>query len=151
MKHSEHCNLCNNEITIFEKGIICGVTKKKPNFEKYCSNFKINENIEGKLENANLKLKKIQRKKHLNYLAYILLICFGFILIIKSGTIAEFNNNETYFLVHKVGIIAIGITILINTIQRLSIFRKKMKSAKLEKGKIDSILNTYGINCKNGI
>ena len=30
MKFSEHCNLCENEITDFEKGLICGLTNLKP-------------------------------------------------------------------------------------------------------------------------
>jgi hypothetical protein len=149
MNYSKHCTLCENEITTFERGIICGITKKKPKFEKSCLNIKMNEKFKEKSENVNLKLIELQKKKNWNYLTFFLLICFGFLLIFKSGTIAEWNKNETYFLAHKVGIIAVGITILMNTIKNLTKYREKLKSAKLEKNEIDSVSKVYGISLKN--
>ncbi|WP_275316902.1 hypothetical protein [Tenacibaculum bernardetii] len=146
MKHSKHCNLCDNEIATFEKGIICGISKKKPEFEKYCSDIKLNKKFNERLENVNFKLLELKRKKKWNYLSFFLLIGFSFLLIFKSGTIAELNKNETYFLVHKVGIIAVGITILMNTIRNLTKYKEKLKSVKLEKNEINSVSKIYGIN-----
>ena len=146
MKHSKHCNLCDNEIATFEKGIICGISKKKPEFEKYCSDIKLNEKFNERMENINFRLLELNRRKKWNYLSFFLLIGFGFLLIIKSGTIAEWNKNETYFLVHKVGIIAVGITILMNTIRNLTKYKGKLKSVKIEKKEINSISKIYGIN-----
>ena len=146
MKHSKHCNLCDNEIATFEKGIICGISKKKPEFEKYCSDIKLNEKFNEKLKNVNFKLLELKRKKKWNYLSFSLFFGFGFLLIFKSGTIAEWNKNETYFLVHKVGIIAVGITILMNTIRNFTKYKGELKSVKLEKKEINSISKIYGIN-----
>ena len=151
MNYSKHCNLCDNEIASFEKGIICGITKKKPDFDKSCSNIELNEKFKEKIESADLKYIELRKRKKSNYLTFFLLICFGFLLITKSGTIAEWNKNETYFLVHKVGVIAIGITILISVIRKLSVYREKLKNAELEKEKIDLISKIYGINKKRNI
>ncbi len=148
MNYSKHCNLCDNEIASFEKGIICGITKKKPDFDKSCSNIELNEKFKEKLENVDLKFKELRKRKKSNYLTFFLLISFGFLLIIKSGTLAGLNKSETYFLVYKVGIIAVGITILMNAIKKLSAFIRRLKSTEFEKGKIDSVSKIYEINYK---
>ena len=148
MNHSRHCNFCDHEIKSLEKGIICGITKKKPNFGKSCPRIKLNEKFKEEIESVNLKFNELQGNKKSSYLTFILLIGFGFLLIYKSGTIAEFFNNTTYFLAYKVGTIALGIKILMDIIKNLTKYREELKSAKLQKNKIDSVSKIYGINFK---
>ncbi len=52
MNFSKHCDLCENEMTSFEKGLTCKLTKKKPEFENTCSEIKLDEKFLEKLEIA---------------------------------------------------------------------------------------------------
>lgn len=145
MNFSKHCALCENEITSFENGLTCKLTKKKPNFENTCAKIKLDKKFQEKLEIANLELEILRRnKKSIDWTFYSTIIG-GFLLIIGGYFFSEWTIHSIFLWDVKIGIILAGFTFLGIAYSRLHGFRKKEKKTKLDKTKIDEILNKYGI------
>ena len=145
MIQAKHCDLCENEMVSLEKGLTCKLTKRKPDFKNTCSQIKLDKKFQEKLEISNLELERIQRNKKSIHLTFYFLITIGFLLIIGGDSLAKWTIYYVYVWKVKIGIIAVGITFFGIAYSKLNGFRRKDKKAKLDKNKIDKILNKYGI------
>ena len=148
MIQSRHCSLCDNEIRSLEKGVTCKLTNKKPDFKKACSDIVLHDKFLSKLEDANLELEKIRSVSNRAHWTLYVLIILGILLIIGNKTLTDVVQDLNYYWVYRVGIIAIGITILTNAFNGVIKFKNNLKNKVLEKNKIDSVLKIYGISYK---
>lgn len=149
MIHSRHCTLCENEVKSLEHGVICNLTGNKPNFQDICPDIKLENRFKAKLEDANLELEKLNRDKKRVYLRFFALSVIGFIFIVGNKLFAELMFNEIYYWVHRVGAVALGITVLMIAYQGLNKFRSKLKTAEFNKVKIDTVVSKYGISYRS--
>lgn len=131
MELTRHCSLCENEITSLKKGVTCGLTKKKPDFIKNCKEIKLNEKFQQKLVTTILELERICKFKKNQYLIFFILLVVGILIIMVNKVYAEFFPNSPYYWVRRVGVIAVGITVLMGAFFRLRVFKNKLKTAKL--------------------
>ncbi len=145
MNFSKHCDLCENEITSFENGLTCNLTKKKPDFKSTCAEIKLDKKFQEKLEIANLELEIIRRKEKSTHWTFYSTIIIGFILILGGYFFSEWTIHSFFLWSVKIGVIGAGFTFLGIAYSRLNGFRRNDKKAKLGKIRIDEIINKYGI------
>ena len=145
MNFSKHCGLCENEMTSLEKGLTCKLTNRKPEFKNTCSDIKWNKNIQEKLEIANLELEIIRRNEKSTHWTFYSTIIIGFLLIICGFFFSSWTIRSIFLWYVKIAIIGAGFTFLGIAYSKLNGFRRKYKNAKLDKIRIDEILNKYGI------
>lgn len=131
-------------------GTTCGLTDKKPSFNKTCIHIALNHKFESKLESINVELYLLKKQKvevYLNSLAYIALgICIVVIGLyfgdfIYSGQIlrGKFSAMAPIIIIGSaVGPIFLGINKLSRYLQSYSV-------AKSKKANLDEVLNTYRI------
>ncbi|EDM43627.1 hypothetical protein SCB49_08553 [unidentified eubacterium SCB49] len=128
-----------------DKGLICKLTHRNPNFKNTCAFIKKDKKFLKKLEMTNLNLEIIQRNKNTTHLSFYLLIFIGFSLIFTGLTFSEWSIQSRFLWGVKIGIIGAGITFLVTAYAKLNTFRKKFKKAKLDKIMIDDSLKKYNI------
>ena len=148
MELTRHCALCENEITSLKKGVTCKLTKKKPDFNKSCRDFKLNEKFEQELLTILLELERIIKFRKREYLIFCVLLVIGILAIMGSKVFAELHSNSPYYWLNRFIPIAVGITIIMGALFNLSSFRNKKKIALTKKNKIDSVLEKYRISYK---
>jgi hypothetical protein len=151
MNFSKHCDLCENQITNFEKGLTCKLTNKRPEFRNTCSKIKLNEKFQEKIEILNIELEKVRREKGRIHSIFYLIFSIGFILII--GGIFFFMNNSKglYVLDTSLAIISIGTIFLGEALDKLYKFKKKENNAEFEKYELDEFLEKYEIEYETKI
>jgi len=157
IKKTEHCLLCQNQQHNFENGVYCGLTDKKPDFEKTCNLIKFGKILEENILEKNVELRLVQKTKvdtigHLVIFMSIglcvvffgsyLLDIFGIKLLThRSGISAE-------ALMPMVFIVLIGIGLIIFAVAPLNLYRRNLKIAKSKKEKLDTVLDEYNLTYK---
>ena len=63
MSFSKHCNLCEYERTSLEKGLICKLTNRNPDFKNTCPSIKLDKLFQEKLEMSNLELELLRKTR----------------------------------------------------------------------------------------
>ena len=147
MNFKEHCRLCKNQKTSLQDGIICGLTKKKPAFEKTCSNIKLSNKLEKDLGLVHIEIEKLKKKKILTWtssLVYLMSGCF-IILMARNLFFSDFVNSWYIKLTSSLLVAVIGFSLFNMAYGKLRLFTKKIKIAKSEKERINTVLDKYQI------
>ena len=148
MHFSEHCKLCKHEKADLNKGILCGLTNKKPSFYKTCTSLIFDQKLVQKLFEVTEELQNLKEKKLNIYGNFVFYNCIG-ILLITSGIIfrqyliqMEYNWTDEYYYFPFIPIsfgcssIGLGLTKLIN-------YYKNLKYLKEHKQYLDKFLRLY--------
>ena len=137
MNFSQHCDLCENQITSLEKGLTCKLTNRKPDFNETCSKITLDKKFQEKLEMANVEVEILRGNKKSTHLTFYATIIIGFSLIL-GGYFFFFLYIHSIFLWYvKIGIIGAGFTFLGIAYSKLNKYRREDKKAELKKTKID--------------
>ncbi|WP_055437372.1 hypothetical protein [Lacinutrix algicola] len=145
MSFSKHCDLCENEITSFEKGLTCKLTNRKPDFKNTCSDITLDEKFLEKLERTNLELEMLLRNKKSIHLSFYFLITIGLLLIVGGYSFASWTIHSVFVWEIKITIIYLGITSLIIAFYKLTKFKKYMRHLAHAKNEKDELLEKYKI------
>lgn len=148
MSFSNHCDLCENEITDLKKGLTCKLTDKYPDLKNICSKIKFDEKFQSKIEIVNLELERIRRDKKSVYVSFYFLIIIGFIIIIGGNYFIKSTFKSVYTFKISFGIISVGITFLGVAYTKLNAYKKKFRNAKFDKTSFDEFLEKYKIRYK---
>ena len=147
----EHCELCDHQKASLKAGTTCGLTAKKPDFNKTCSNITLSEKFERKLKKINIELYKVkkEKKKTYIYISVFTAIALGFFIygyLLKKYVLTDlFLKYDRFILDPSFEIIGIGFLPLLIAFRILKRFKRKIEIAKSRKDEIDQILNEYGI------
>lgn len=148
MKFSEHCNLCDNPRTDLQDGIICGLTDKKPSFNKTCSKILFNKKFENKIGLVHIKIEQLKKKKVSIYIYFFLCMAIGCILIISQRNLLDgfdFTYSKYVKLARSLLVVFLGLVLSGFAYRKLNHYRGKSKIVKDEKDRIDAILDKYQI------
>ena len=152
MKLKRHCDLCDHQKLSLEKGITCGVTNKKPSFNKTCTKIDFGNNLLDLLEDILIEyedLKLIKKKVCKNY---FLKLFFGVIVILFGFLFWKFFVLENYrdsldstsrIITIPIAILSIGFIIIKIAINKLNKFKRHLFNTKNSKLEIDEVLNLY--------
>ena len=147
----KHCELCDHQKTSLKEGANCGLTAKKPDFNKICPNIVLSEKFERKLKEVNIELYKVKKEKNKTYLyiSVFTVIALGFFMygyLIRKYVLTDlFLNYKGFILDPSFEIMGIGLLPLFIAYRILKKFKQKIEFAKSRKDKIDQVLNEYGI------
>lgn len=150
---THHCQLCENKTHDLSRGIVCGLTQRKPDFITRCNTICFGETLKQQLISVNKNYQAIEKRRILTWVV---------IWVFFLGAIAAFYFSSwlfTYFenkmfqnqeqAAHAVIVpyffIAIGIALFLLATAYFNRFRLDYNSAKIQKQRIDSVLKTYGV------
>ncbi|MET2984192.1 hypothetical protein [Aureibaculum conchae] len=154
IKKTEHCLLCENQKHNFENGVYCGLTDKKPDFEKTCNLIKFGNALEDSILEKNVELRLVERTKvdTIGHLVIFLLIglCvvfFGSYLLDIFGIklLTHRGGVRAEALMPMVFIVLIGIGLIVFAVAPVNLYRRNLKVAKTNKEKLDKILDEYNL------
>ena len=155
-----HCDLCDHQKLSLEKGDLCGLTNKKPNFNRTCTKIDFGNNLLDLLEGILIDLEDLKISKKKVYKSFIsgiimgvvLLICgyFLFIFFLNFGFTVSEINFDIGSLKSIAGLIAIPSLVLIpayyfvkKAIDSLNNHRNDFIFTENNKNEIDEILHLY--------
>ena len=151
MKLKRHCDLCQHQKLSLEKGNICGVTNKKPDFNRTCVKISFDKKLKTILEDIIIELEELKQSKNKAYINYFFSLVFGTIIIV-SGYFVWKYFIENYNLNSRAGsefiallflFIGIGFYIIKNAINKLNKFKNKLINIENDKIDVDETLRLY--------
>jgi len=145
MDLARHCNLCDNQKTSLKLGTTCGLTDRKPEFNKTCSKIELNEKFENKLKSVNIEYKNIKRKKLLTYTYFGVFLAIGIAVIIGGYLLGKYAFDSRVISTVPLIIMAVGLAPLGMAFGTLNKHRQEIEVAKNKKDKVDEVLNEYRI------
>lgn len=142
---SQHCALCTHEHKDLNKGLICGVTRKKPDFNNCCLNIDLSEKFRSLLELLILDFEILKQSRSKIHTRFYISIGIGFILIAFGHFFMEWAFFSMYAYWFKLSCIFAGISFISVAYAKLNAFRSNIKALTLKKKSIDDTLGNYHI------
>jgi hypothetical protein len=148
MKKKSHCDLCDHQILSLDKGSICGVTNKKPDFNRTCVRIGFDEKLKDilaelhiNIEIGNKDQKKVARGLILNLISGSLIVVGGYLLW-------QYILNEGYIAYLPAVIIAIGFYLISKPFTQIKTIRDEISRSKYEIEEIKEVLKLYQVSYK---
>lgn len=155
-----HCDLCDHQKLSLKEGSLCGLTNKKPNFNKTCVKINFNSSLLNRLEDTfieyeDLKLTKNKVYKNLIYgsIIGIFLLMFGYFVFnfflnneyrISNNTFDYMSYKSTLNLITMPSIILIsGYYFIKSPVLKLRNYKKELTKTEKNISEIESVLNLY--------
>jgi hypothetical protein len=145
MDLTRHCELCDNQKTDLKIGTTCGLTDRKPDFNKTCPKLKLTDKFENKLKSVNIEYQNIKRKKSLTYLFFVVFITIGISVIVGGYLLGKYALDSGVISTVPLIIMGVGLGPLGMAFGTLNKFRQDIEIAKMRKDKIDEVLREYRI------
>jgi hypothetical protein len=145
MDLTRHCELCDNQITDLKIGTTCGLTDRKPDFNKTCSKIKLTDKFENKLKSVNIEYQNIKRKKVLTYSYFGVFLTIGIAVIVGGYLLGKYALDSGVISTVPLIIMGVGLGPLGMAFGTLNRYRQDIEIAKSRKDKIDEVLNEYNI------
>ncbi len=147
---ARHCELCDHQQVTLKDGSICGLTERKPEFNRTCLKITLNEKFQGKLLDANVHYKQIFGRKSWVSAYFMVFMIIGIAVILGAAwfTYYLYNLTETTGVISVIPFIigGVGFAVMAMANGTRNKFRKDLDEAKHKKEKIDSVLELYNIN-----
>lgn len=150
MELTRHCDLCEHKQSDFKLGLVCGLTSRKPAFNKTCSKILLGNLFEEKLKQINLEYDQLKRKRLLTYSYTVVYLLIGLIVMFVAyyfGTYIYNISNRTSIrlytyplIIFSVSFTPLGIAVstLINYLQHIKVVQRKKED-------LDKVLALYNI------
>lgn len=145
MDLTKHCQLCDNQKTDFNIGTICGLTDRKPDFNKTCTKIKLTKKFESKLKSVNIEYENIKRNKSLTYAYFGVLLIIGMVVIVSGYLFGKYSLENNVISTVPMIIMVVGLGILAMAFGNFNTYRQEFEIAKIRKENIDEVLSQYRI------
>ena len=151
MHIKRHCDLCENQILSLKEGAVCGLTNKKPSFNKTCLKINFDEKLKTSLENLHVDLEKEKNKKHQIISSLIINLILGIVVIIGGYIFWKGILDNGFITYFPAIMISAGIYLLRKPFTEIKRFNKVIRNNKKEILKIQDVLSLYNISYKTDI
>ena len=150
MELTRHCDLCEHKKSDFKLGLVCGLTTRKPAFNKTCSQILLRDLFEEKLKQINLEYDQLNRKRLLTYSYTVVYIFIGLVVMFVAyyfGTYIYNVSNRTSIRLYTYPLIifAVSLAPMAMAISTLINYLQHIKVVKSKKEDLDSVLELYNI------
>ena len=145
MDLARHCELCDNQKTSLKFGTTCGLTDRKPEFNKTCAKIKLTDKFENKLKSINIEYENFKRKKLLTYTYLVVFLIIGIAVILGGYLLGKYALGNRVISTVPIIIMGIGLGPLGMAFGTLNKYRQDIGVAKNKKDKIEEVLNEYRI------
>ena len=145
MDLARHCELCDNQKISLEFGTTCGLTDRKPEFNKTCSKIELNEKFENKLKSVNIEYENFKRKKTITYTYFVVFLIIGIAVIVGGYLLGKYALGKRVISTVPLIIMGVGLAPLGLAFGVLNSHRQEVRLAKSKKEKVDEVLDEYRI------
>lgn len=145
MDLSRHCALCDHQQKSLSAGTTCGLTNRKPEFNKSCFKIELNQKFEDQLKDVNIRYRKLQKERFLTYTYFAVFIIIGIAVIAGGYFIGKYAYDNRVISTVPLIIMAVGLGPLGLATGTLSKHVQNLKLAKHKKVRLDEVLDCYGI------
>lgn len=147
----KHCDLCDHQILSLKEGSICGVTNRKPDFNRTCVKIKFDKKLKQTLENILINYENLKQTKNITYKNYFFRIIFGVIIIVFGYFAFKFflaeytlySRDNFSFLYFFTAIFSFGYYSIKIPINRLKKYKNQLIHIENKKFDIDETLSLY--------
>lgn len=153
IKLTDHCFLCDRRIFIMEKGTICSINRKPPNFKDKCSKISFDSNYKKVIEQVNINYFKSAKEKIWVYSYFVIFLIFGLVVVYFSIFLTTFlmeklknyNGRALVFFGVPIIIFSAGWVLVSKALGVLGSYLNEFKIFKKKKELIDNVLELYNI------
>ncbi len=145
MDLARHCDLCDHQKISLKLGTTCGLTDRKPEFNRTCAKIELNEKFEHKLKSVNIEYQNIKRKKILTYTYFAVFLAIGIAVIVGGYLLGKYALDSGVISTVPIIIMGVGLVPLGMAFGTLNKHRQEIEVAKSKKDKVDEVLNEYRI------
>jgi len=146
MKLTDHCKLCDHQKNDFITGVFCGLTDKKPAFNKRCIKASFNSKLESKIEVINVEYEKVKKNKIFVYANFIIFLFVAFIVVFAGVYLAKHLLKFQVFSAAPFIISLVGILFVLPiAVGPLNNYLNELKLSKQRKKELDDVLKIYNI------
>ena len=144
-----HCDICNYQRVDMQQGSLCTLTDRKPSFYKMCAKISLTDKFEGKLIEASIKVKKIEKERWLKYGFFIIFLILGFSALWFAFELTalirgfELRSNSIWITILPFYIGGVSLLLFHQAIGTLNNYRQDLKAALRDKSQIDEVLAIY--------
>lgn len=78
----KHCDCCIHQRTSLEKGVTCGLTKRKPEFTTTCDKIHFSYRFKRKLQKLDAEYHRMKKSKTAIYQHFVVYLCISLALIL---------------------------------------------------------------------
>jgi hypothetical protein len=96
MKMKRHCDLCDHQVLSLKHGNLCGVTNKKPNFNRTCVKIDFNNKLLALLEDILIESEDLKKSKSKVYKNFLSGSIIGVFLLVSSYFVFNFFLNKGF-------------------------------------------------------
>lgn len=149
MERTHHCQLCDHQEVTLKEGSVCGLTDRKPEFNRTCSKILLNEKFQQKFLDAVVHYQQIVKRRAWVHGYFTVFMIVGILVVIGAGWFTYYLLNLT----ERVGVIStvpliiggVGIAVMAMANGARNKYLKDMGEAEQKLEKIDSVLEVYNI------
>tara|TARA_R110000787_G_scaffold17133_5_gene54059 strand:+ start:5072 stop:5602 length:531 start_codon:yes stop_codon:yes gene_type:complete len=148
-----HCDLCDHQKLSLKEGTICGVTNRKPDFNKTCIKVNFGDKLKHQLEKVLIEYEELKQSKNKLYrqgyfrlIRGVIILAGGYFIssyFLDKGRVSLFRTGD--LLIAPALIIIVGYYIIRNTINKLKSHKNQLINIEKEKIDIDEVLSIYNI------
>ncbi|WP_298883060.1 hypothetical protein [uncultured Polaribacter sp.] len=91
-----HCDLCEHQKLSLQKGDLCGVTNRKPDFNRTCTSIDFGDKLLDELEEVLVDYEDLKLNKKKIYKSFISGSIIGFFLLICGYLVFDYFFNDEY-------------------------------------------------------
>ncbi len=154
MHPTYHCELCNHQKVNLKEGSICGLTERKPNFNRTCPKIFLTKKFEEKLKIAAIEYQRVEKDRWWTYAYSIVFLIMSFAVFYSVywfiGYMDELFDSrdygQGYITVVPIVIFSIGFVLLAMAVGAFNKHRKDVTKVSLKKQRIDEVIALYNIS-----
>lgn len=145
MNLEKHCSLCEHRLRDDSRGVFCGLTGLKPDFEGQCGKIEFGEKLKELVRTVNIERYKVTSTKLLTIGNFVVFLTIA-LLFITAG-IWYLNRGWENGIIYTPPffIIGIGILVLPKAFGPVNKYRRNSNISKEKKLLLDELLTVYSI------
>lgn len=139
----QHCLICDHHVKDFKAGILCGLTRKKPNFQFQCPDAKFAGLMDEKVKAVNVKCYEIRGKKGDFIASLAFQIIIGFSILTGGYLFYEFLWQNGWIATVPFGMMFLGALLMARSVGIIRFYRQEKEMAEANKTELDTLLAAY--------
>ncbi|MEE9408877.1 MAG: hypothetical protein V3V28_12470 [Polaribacter sp.] len=147
-----HCDLCDHQVLNLKEGSICGVTNRKPDFNRTCVKIELNNNLLNSLEDVLVNYEDLKLTKNKVFKNFVIGSIIGVFLLICGYLVFDYflNNGYRVYLKSTKCLITFPSIILVSgyyfvkkSIDNLNRHKHQLINIENSKKEIEEVLSLY--------
>ncbi len=139
----KHCDLCDHQVLSLEKGTVCSVTNKKPNFNRTCVRIGFDNKLKEMLTELHINIEVGKKDQKKTARSLILNLISGSLIVFGGYLLWQYILNQGYIAYLPAVIIAIGLYLIWKPFKQIKTVNNEISNSKNEIEEIEEVLKLY--------